>query len=215
MKQEIKRKRRIIIFAFVAGLLGIGLFSYNFILTKIHLAYESINFELYDNKMPEEVNEEKEEVKKEDPIPAPKVSKGTYNPNYIGYLEISKINLKHGFVSMDSRQNNVDRNIQIIKPSNYPDIDKGNLIMASHSGRSSISYFKNLYKLKTGDIANITYKGNRYTYRIANIYYVPKKGLIEIRRDMTKSTLTLITCTKGNSTTQTVYVAYLESKVIV
>ena len=42
--------------------------------------------------------------------------------------------------------------------------EKGNVILASHSGTSSISYFKNLYKLSIGDEAKIFYKGNVYYF---------------------------------------------------
>ena len=131
---------------------------------------------------------------------------------YIGYLEIKKINLKQGLVSKNSYYNNVNRNIQIIKSSNYPNEENGNVILAAHSGTSSISYFKNLYKLEINDEAKIYYKGMVYTYRVNNIYNVPKTGTVLIKRDIYKSTLTLITCTKGSSTEQTVYVLNLINK---
>ena len=130
---------------------------------------------------------------------------------YIGYLQIEKINLKQGLVSKNSYYNNVNRNIQILKQSSMPDKDKGNVVLASHSGTSSISYFKNLYKLSIGDEAKIFYKGNTYLYKIVNIYNVPKNGTVEIRRDYTKSCLTLITCTKNSKTEQTVYILNLIS----
>ena len=41
--------------------------------------------------------------------------------------------------------------------SNYPDVAKGNLILASHSGTSSISFFKNLYKLEVNDDVYVNY----------------------------------------------------------
>lgn len=125
---------------------------------------------------------------------------------YIGYLQIEKINLKQGLVSKNSYYNNVNRNIQILKQSSMLDKEKGNVILASHSGTSSISYFKNLYKLSIGDEAKIFYKGNVYLYKIVNIYNVPKNGTVEIKRDYTKSCLTLITCTKNSKTEQTVYI---------
>ena len=141
-----------------------------------------------------------------------KVTVNVNKKEYIGYLEIKKINLKQGLVSKNSYYNNVNRNIQIIKSSSYPDEENGNTILASHSGTSSISYFKNLYKLEVNDEAKIYYKNNTYTYKLNNIYNVPKTGTVNIKRDIYKTTLTLITCTKGSKTEQTVYIFNLVNK---
>ena len=54
-------------------------------------------------------------------------------------------------------------------------------------------------------------KGKTYTYKITNIYTQPKVGKIAIYRNYDKTTLTLITCTNHDSTTQTIYIAELES----
>ena len=151
-------------------------------------------------------------VDEENVTPISKTEQNKIKKEYIGYLEISKINLKQGLVSKNSYYNNVNRNIQMLSTSDYPDKDRGNVILASHSGSSSISYFKNLYKLSVDDEAKIYYKGNIYTYKIVNIYNVPKVGTINIIRDVNKTGLTLITCTKGSKTEQTVYILELTSK---
>ena len=132
---------------------------------------------------------------------------------YIGYLEIKKVNLKQGLVSMNSYYNNVNYNIQMISTSDYPDKNLGNTILASHSGGGYISFFKNLYKLSRGDEAKIYYKDYVYTYKIVNIYNVPKVGKVRINRDVNKTCLTLITCTYKSKTQQTVYILELTSKV--
>lgn len=132
---------------------------------------------------------------------------------YIGYLEIKKINLKQGLVSLKSYYNNVKYNIQMIETSDYPDKNLGNVILAAHSGSGYIAFFKNLYKLKKGDEAKITYKNYVYTYKLANIYNVPKTGQVKINRDVHKTSLTLITCTYNSKTEQTVYIFELSSKV--
>ena len=129
--------------------------------------------------------------------------------NYVGILEIPKINLKKGFLNVNSKYNTIDYNVTVIKTSTYPDVDKGNFILAAHSGTASISYFKNLYKLKKGDKANIYYKNKKYTYKIVKIYDQPKTGKLSIYRDYDKTTLTLITCTKDNKKTQTLYILEL------
>jgi len=135
----------------------------------------------------------------------------TIKKTYIGYLEIPRITLKYGLVDKKSYYNHVDRNIQIIEPSDYPDIEKGNFILAAHSGNSSLSFFKKLYLLKIGDAAKITYKNHVYTYKIVDIYKESKDGTINIRRNTNKNTLTMITCSYKDKKNQTVYIAELEN----
>jgi len=225
MNKEMKKRRVIIIVSFIGLLLGIGLLSYNFILIKVNLTFETINLKLYNNKQPKKIEKTQEEVKEETQnnsnVPSAEAPTQPQINNerpkapsydYIGYLEIPKINLKQGFVSPDSKYNNVDMNIQIINPSNYPNVDKGNFILASHSGSSSISYFKHLYKLVRNDLIKVNYNGYRYTYQIVNIYTTPKNGQVPIYRDKNITTITLITCTRNDNTTQTVYIGQLRNK---
>ena len=131
---------------------------------------------------------------------------------YIGYLEIPKIKFKRGFVDINSKDNNVSKNITIISGSKYPNVEKGNFIIAGHSGTGVHSYFKNLYKLTTNDEVYVYYKNVKYTYKIVKIYKQPKDGTVAIYRDYNKTTLTLVTCTKDDKTSQTVYVAELKNK---
>ena len=138
-----------------------------------------------------------------------KKDNNNYTPNYIGFLEIDKIHLKQGFLSIDNYYNNVDYNIEILKVSDFPDVLNGNFILASHSGNSSISYFRNLYKLDIGDIAKVYYKSKTYKYQIVNIYKENKDGSVGIYRDSNKTTLTLITCSKNDKQHQTVYILEL------
>ncbi|MBR3161772.1 MAG: sortase [Bacilli bacterium] len=218
MENKMRRNKYLIIIMFVVCVVGIVFVSYNYVLSKIRLTFETVNLEFYGNDEPKEVNvnsveeqvieDKREEVQKEESQSSSK----KYNANYFGYLEIPNINLKQGLVPMDSKYNNVDMNIQTIYPSNYPDVDGGNLILAAHSGTSNISYFKNLYKLNVGDGANVLYGGIKYMYNIVNIYTVPKNGEVAIYRNKDRTTLTLITCTKNDDTTQTVYILELISK---
>lgn len=148
---------------------------------------------------------EKKEIKKVENFLASS-TKETDEENYIGILEIPIINLKRGFYDFDSKNNHVDKNIQMIETSLMPDIEYGNLILASHSGNSNISYFKNLYKLQMNDIAYIYYKDKKYTYQLINMYNEKKDGTIAIRRKSNQTNLTLITCDKKNNTLQNVYI---------
>lgn len=129
-----------------------------------------------------------------------------YN-KYLGVLEIPKIRLKRGFYGVGNRYNNIKYNVTVVEGSDLPDVQNGNLILMAHSGDSYISYFAYLYKLAVGDDCYVTYYGNYYHYRIVDIYEVVKNGVVSIRRDKGKNTLTMITCTKDNDSLQTVYIA--------
>lgn len=126
--------------------------------------------------------------------------------DYFGVLEIPKISLKRGFYSLTSKKNNVDKNIQVIETSLMPEEEFSNLILASHSGSSKISYFKNLYKLELNDIAYIYYNEKKYTYELVAIYNEKKDGTITIKREYNQTNLTLITCDKKNKHLQNVYI---------
>lgn len=128
---------------------------------------------------------------------------------YIGTLEIPKISFNKGFYPKESSLNNVKFNIKILPESAYPDEAQGNVIIIGHSGNYSNSYFGNLYQLAIDDTASITYNNKKYTYKIVNIYTDSKDGVVTIYRDETKTTLTLITCTKDDETTQTIYILEL------
>ena len=92
-----------------------------------------------------------------------------------------------------------------------PDVTNANLIIAGHSGTGWKAFFKDLYKLEIGDEATVTYAGINYKYKITNIYKEKNTGTVSIKRNYDKTTLTLITCTKDDSSTQTIYIAELYS----
>ena len=128
---------------------------------------------------------------------------------YLGILEIPKIRLKKGFYNVDSRYNSIQYNVTVIQGSTFPDVAGGNLMLMAHSGTAYISYFRYLYKLQVGDMAYVTYGGNKYQYKIVNIYNVDKTGSVTVERNFDITTLTLITCTYKDDTKQTVYIAEL------
>lgn len=182
----------------------------------VDVSSETINNN--ENKISDEINNktnnvETSNVVEDNVTEIPKEEQNKIEKEFIGYLEIKKINLKQGLVSKKSYYNNVNRNIQILNASDYPDKEKGNVILAAHSGTSAISYFKHLYKLVVNDTAKIYYKNYIYEYKIVKIYNVPKTGSVQIIRDIDKTTLTLITCTHDSKTEQTVYILELVSKV--
>ena len=128
--------------------------------------------------------------------------------NYIAVLRIPKINLKRGLVNKDSKYNDIKYNIMIHDKSTYPDEIGGNVILLAHSGKSNISYFKNLYKLELDDIIYLDYNNNTYKYKIINIYDIEKNGKALIKKDTKNSTITLITC-RSNTNKQIVLIGEL------
>ena len=161
----------------------------------------------------EEVEEIKVNIDEEEIKEQPKQEeKKTSNYNYIGVLEIPKINIKRGFLNIKDKENNVNKNLQVIKGSDMPNVKNGNLIIAAHSGNSYISYFKNLHKLSNDDVAYVYFNNIKYTYKVAGKYDAEKNGKVTIHRDNKKNTLTLITCSQTDKTKQIVYILELESE---
>ena len=99
----------------------------------------------------------------------------------------------------------------LIKGSTMPDVKNGNLILAAHRGNSSVSFFNDLYKLDRRDKAIVTYNGKKYTYELVTSYEENKDGKLTIKRNADVNTLTLITCTRKNKKTQTVFIFELVS----
>lgn len=146
--------------------------------------------EITDNTTTEEVVEEKKET----------------SINYIAVLKIPKINFKRGLVDKDSKYNNIKYNIMIHKESDAPDKEGGNVILVAHSGTAGVSYFRNVDKLSLNDEIYLDYNNKTYSYKITNIYDIEKTGIAPIRKETTKSTITLITC-RHNTNKQIVVIA--------
>lgn len=211
--KKLNKKKRIspstvaLIGAFVITIGGFFIL-YNFISDKKLFAYDYMNEQIYDNRETEIYDVNTTEVNTDE-----ETNTKNYQDieSYIGYLEIPKIKFKRGFYNITSKLNTVEANIEIIKGSEMPDVTNGNLIIAGHSGTGWKAFFKNLYKLEVGDEAIVTYAGINYKYKITNIYKQNNTGTVSIKRNYDKTTLTLITCTKDDSSTQTIYIAELDS----
>ena len=94
---------------------------------KRNKAYSDMNILLYENEEPEniateeQIEQNKDELSEDEGIEEPiEESKEQTNYNYIGILEIPKINLKRGFLDLNSKYNNVNYNITVIKGSTFP-----------------------------------------------------------------------------------------------
>ena len=191
---------------------GLLIFASQYLLDKRNSLFEYINMQLYFNQMadvpPEPVPEPTPDPEPT-PEPVPEPEPEVITESYIAVLEIPEVDLKKGIYAMGSRFNTVSRNVTILSPSDYPDVPNGNFVLAAHSGNGYLSFFRNLYKLSTGSYAYIYYNNIKYTYKITFIYKQPKVGTINVYRPYNKTTLMLITCTKDDESTQTVYVAEL------
>ena len=224
MENKTRKKYISTVISVLVLFIGICILGSTYFNTKKHEVFDEMN-ELYYEQIAneieglDEIDDDDETPSTEEEIVNPsettesKITTTTkpvvnidYTKYYVGNISIPKIDLKRGFVRKDSKYNNVNRNIYIVPESDYPDKEGGNFILASHSGTSSISFFKNLYKLTLGDKVDITYNNKNYTYIITNIYTDLKDGDVAIKRNKNKTTLTLITCTRGDKTTQTIYI---------
>ena len=220
MEKKLHDKKRVSPYstAFIGALItligGFFLF-YNYVQAQKVLAYDSMSIAFYDGNVVENLEVEnikeveiiEDEEKKEELKPTEFT--GEIRNDYIGYITIPRINLTKGFLDYRSEENNVDKNLLVVSGSNYPDTDKGNFIIAGHSGTGWNSFFNDLFRLGRGDTVEVSYLGKKYIYEIVNIYTQAKTGKLAIYRDYDKTTLTLITCTNDDSTTQTVYIAEL------
>ena len=211
IKNNIKNEEAILIVGSLLLIIALILFHYEKILEINNEIYNNIQSKIYqeNNKNNLIVNIDVDYINetytnidnpplKEQPI-----------INYLAFLEIPKINLNQGILPKTSYYNNVNYHVQILDISDLPDVINGNMVLAAHSGSSNIAYFKNLYKLTKDDKAYIIYNNKKYSYQVVNIYNQVKKGSLNIYRDLTKTTLTLITCTKNDKNSQTVYILEL------
>ena len=231
LKNQKMSNKKIILIGILCIISGIAVLGSNYFLSKRDKVYSRMNFELSsipdsilndtlendddlsdsDGIINEIINSEVVNNNEENLI-SPNKPATAVKYNYIGYLEIPKINLKKGFVDIKSKDNDVNKNVAIMKDSVYPDVDGSLMVMASHNGTCWNCYFKNLKKLSNNDIIYLYYDDVRYTYKLVNIYEVKKTGKVSIYRNSRKTTLALVTCKWGTKDTQVVYIAELQNK---
>lgn len=189
----------IILGTFVIG----GKYLYNYFQAKNEEQLIDTFFE-EQKEITENTNPEAPEEKEVSETPTSTNSK----TNYFAVIKIPKIGLEKGLASKGSYDNNVNRNILVLNESDMPDKEKGNVILAGHSGSGRTAYFKNLHKLQANDEVSIFYNGHEYKYKVVNQYDIEKTGTANIVRNAEKSTLTLITC-RHNTNKQIIYICEL------
>ncbi len=131
---------------------------------------------------------------------------------YLGVIEIPKINLKEGFYSINSDKNNVNKNVTILPESIFPDNNNSIIYLAAHSGSGPLAYFKNIYQLVVGDMIKLNYLGKEYQYTITKVYETRKIGRITINRNLNENYLILTTCS-NNKDMQIVIISKMVNKV--
>ena len=191
-----KRKSWLIVIGSLIILLGIFDVSLMFIKPAVKQEQE-------ENALKDFYIKEEQKVDKVDKTTSEKVKY-----DYIAVLKIPKINLEKGLVAKNSKYNNINYGVEILKESDSPDVINGNVILAAHSGTANISYFRNLDKINVGDEASIIYNGKTYNYKFVKIYDIEKTGKAVIKRDNNTSTLTLVTC-RHNTNKQIILIAEL------
>ncbi len=154
-------------------------------------------------------NTDDKNIKEEKQTVSNTLKENTSN-DYLAVIEIPKISLRRYLYDVNSKQNDVDKNIEILKNSDMPSVKGGNLILAGHNGNTSVGHFKNLHKLVINDEIIIYYNNIKYVYKVSKIYDVLKTGTVAIKRDKSQNTVTLITCL-GNDR-QLVVIGYLSSR---
>lgn len=204
-KKHKKRKSWLIVIGSLIILLGIFDVSLMFIKPAVKQEQE-------ENALKDFYIKEEQKIDKNDKTTSEEVkevSKPKVKYDYIAVLKIPKINLEKGLVAKDSKYNNINYGVEILKESDSPDVINGNVILAAHSGTANISYFRNLDKINVGDEAYIYYQGKTYKYIFSKIYDIEKTGKAVIKRDNNTSTLTLVTC-RHNTNNQIVLIADLQ-----
>lgn len=188
---------------------GIPLLLSNYIKEKRDVVFSEMNLVLSEINTRDIENVEEEPAVEELTEEVKEDNNNYIYEEYLGVLDIPKINFYKGFYSKTSSLNNVQFNLFVLKESDYPDVVNGNLIIAGHSGNYNNSYFNDLYKLSIDDTVTVHYQGKDYIYKITKIYNEKKTGTVRILRNRNKTSLTLITCTNGDNYHQTIYIAEL------
>lgn len=207
-----KKKSHFILVGSLLILFGISIVGSKYLYNHIEMENEQ---ELLDTfyDVQKEISDKKVEKKDSDSTsPTSEIKTDQPKTNYIAALRIPKIGLEKGLCAKGTSCNNVNKNIQILKDSDYPDVENGNFMLAAHSGSGKTAFFKELVNLELNDEVSVYYDGNLYTYKVINTYDIEKTGKANIVRNSEKTTLTLITC-RPKTNKQIIFICELIEKV--
>lgn len=108
-------------------------------------------------------------------------------------LIIEKLNISEKLFNINSKENTIEKHVEILKESIMPDKKDSIMILAAHSGTGKIAYFQELDKLEKNDIVILIYKNKKYTYFVKDIWEEKKNGYIHVNKEK-KRQLVLTTC---------------------
>lgn len=74
--------------------------------------------------------------------------------------------------------------------------EKGNFALAAHNTSNYSDAFKNIHKLKNGDIINIKTEDSEFIYQV-NSNFIVEPDRVDVLDPTDDATITLITCTSG------------------
>jgi len=115
------------------------------------------------------------------------------NNEQLGKLVIEKINLNQPLFKINSKKNNVEENITILKESTLPENENSIVFIAAHSGTGDIAYFEELDQLIKNDEINLTINKKTYHYIVKDIWEEKKNGYINVNKEK-ENQLILTTC---------------------
>ena len=134
-KRRLKKSQILLLGSFLV-FIGIILLSWNYILTLKEEVYSDMRVEIVmggenaDTQsivtapVAKNLNTETTYVEE-----YPELEQQIDYSKYVGILEIPKIGLKRGFYGSDNRYNNIQYNVAVIRGSQFPDEERGNLII--------------------------------------------------------------------------------------
>lgn len=129
----------------------------------------------------------------------------------IGKLIINKLNINKNLYKINSKNNNIEKNITILNNSIPPTEDNSIMFIAAHSGTSSIAFFKDLDKLEEDDEVILIYNNKEYKYIVKNCWEEEKNGYINVQKLQEKQ-LILTTCSPSKENLQLIVNCILKSE---
>lgn len=130
----------------------------------------------------------------------------------IGFLKIDKINLNNKIYDINSKHNNIEENVTILKTSENLKDKNSLVVLAAHSGEGKIAYFNKLIELSEGDEIELKYYDETYIYVVDNIYEQEKNGYIKFSK-RNESQLILTTCSTQNNKMQLIVEAKIKESI--
>jgi LPXTG-site transpeptidase (sortase) family protein len=130
----------------------------------------------------------------EEPVKVVKTINKEEKEEYLGILKIPKINLKEGFYNINSKNNNINKSVMILKESLLPSGNGSIIYLTAHSGTGYLAFFKDLNKLSINDIIYLDIGNHSYQYTINDIYELNKNGKIMVNHNINEDYLVLTTC---------------------